>query len=126
MKTPITYCCRDWSECWAIEDLTCRLCRVGRPTTGANNKLIRDLGLDPSSATPAEVRLKMREKQPEESEEQMAKLGLLLELLKRRGEVYSQGGEQDNEINQISTSCALTDTVFLDALASLDLMIVPD
>ena len=43
----------------------------------------------------------MRAKQPEESEEQMAKLGLLLELLKRRGEVYSQGGEQDNEINQI-------------------------
>ena len=43
----------------------------------------------------------MREKQPEDSEEQMAKLGLLLELLKRRGEVYSHGGEQDNEINQI-------------------------
>ena len=45
----------------------------------------------------------MREKQPEESEEEMAKLGLLLELLKRRGEVYSQGGEQDND--------ALTDIV---------------
>ena len=43
----------------------------------------------------------MRETQPEESEEQMAKLGQLLELLKRCGEVYSQGGEQDNKINQI-------------------------
>ena len=31
----------------------------------------------------------------------MAKLGLLLELLERRGEVYSQGEEQDNEMNEI-------------------------
>jgi hypothetical protein len=72
-----------------------------RTTTGANNQIICDLGLDPSSATPAEVRLKVRESQPEESEEQMAKLGLLLELLERRGEVYTQGGEQEDEINQI-------------------------
>ena len=44
------------------------------------------------------------EVQGEESEEQMAKLGLLLELLElleRRGEVYSQGGQQDDEINKI-------------------------
>ena len=67
-----------------------------RTTTRANKKLISDLGLDPSSATPAEVRLKVRESQPEESEVQKAKLGLLLVL---RGEVYSQGGEQI--INQI-------------------------
>ena len=72
-----------------------------RTTTGANNQIIRDLGLDPSSTSPAEVRLKVRESQPEESEEQMAKLGLLLELLERRGEVYSQGEEQDNKMNEI-------------------------
>ena len=59
------------------------------------------MGLDPSSATPAEVRLKVRESQPEESEEQMAELGLLLEQLERRGEVYTQGGKQEDEINQI-------------------------
>ena len=72
-----------------------------RTTTGANNQIIRDLGLDPSSTSPAEVRLKVRESQPEESEEQMARLGLLLELLERRGEVYTQGGEQEDEINEI-------------------------
>ena len=59
------------------------------------------MGLDPSSASPAEVRRKVRESQPEESDEQMVKLGLLLELLERRGEVYSQGEEQDNEMNEI-------------------------
>ena len=43
----------------------------------------------------------MRESQPEESEEQMSKLGLLLEQLERRGKVYTQGGKQEDEINQI-------------------------
>ena len=45
----------------------------------------------------------MREKQPKETEEQMAKLGLLLELLERRGMVYSQGEEQDEELNDLIT-----------------------
>ena len=72
-----------------------------RTTTGANNRLITELGLNPRTASPAEVRLKVREKQPEETKEQMAKLGLLLELLERRGMVYSQGEEQDEELNQL-------------------------
>ena len=41
-----------------------------RTTTGANNQILCDLGVNPSSATPlAEVRLKVRESQPEEREE---------------------------------------------------------
>ena len=77
-----------------------------RTTTGANNRLITELGLDPRTASPAEVRLKYRESQPKETEEQMAKLGLLLELLElleRRGEVYSRGEEQDREVNDLIT-----------------------
>ena len=73
-----------------------------RTTTGANNRLITELGLDPRTASPAEVRLKYRESQPEETEEQMAKLGLLLELLERRGLEYSRGEEQDRgEVNDL-------------------------
>ena len=72
-----------------------------RTTTGANNKLISDLGLDPSSATPAMVREAARAAEPVESEEQMAKLGLLLELLEQRGEVHTQGEQLDKELNQL-------------------------
>ena len=63
-----------------------------RTTTGTNNRLIRDLGLSPSTATSAEVREKLREAEPAETEEQMARLGLLKELLERRGIQYYQGG----------------------------------
>ena len=62
-----------------------------KTTTVANNRIITDLGLDPRTASPAEVRLKYRESQPDENKEQIAKLGMLLELLKRRGMEYSRG-----------------------------------
>ena len=83
----------------------CVIARVAagdlRTTTGANNKLICYLGLDRSSATPAELRAAARAAEPVESEEQMAKLGLLLELLEQRGEVHSQGEQLDEELNQL-------------------------
>jgi hypothetical protein len=72
-----------------------------RTTTGTNNRIITSLGLDPRTASPAEVRLKFRESQPEETEEQMAKLGLLLELLERRGMEHTMGEEQDGEVNDL-------------------------
>ena len=72
-----------------------------RTTTGANNRIITELGLDPRTASPAEVRLKYRESQPEQTEEQMAKLGLLLELLERRGMEYPMGEEQEGKVNNL-------------------------
>ena len=66
-----------------------------RTTTVANNWLILDLGLRPSTATSAEVREKLREAKPAETEEQMARLGLLMELLEHRGIKYYEG-EEDN------------------------------
>ena len=71
-----------------------------RTTTGANNRLIVDLGLSPSTATPAEVREKLREAEPTETEEQMVRLGLLMELLERRGMDYYKG-EEDRELNEL-------------------------
>ena len=73
-----------------------------RTTTGANNRLIVDLGLSPSTATSAEVREKLREAEPAETEEQMARLGLLMELLERRG-IQFYRGEEDNELNELIT-----------------------
>ena len=58
--------------------------------------------LSPSTATSAEVREKLREAEPAETEEQMARLGLLMELLERRGIQYYQG-EEDNELNELTT-----------------------
>ena len=83
----------------------CTIARIAagdlRTTTGSNNRLISELGLDPYTATPADVREKIKESEPQESEEQMAKLGLLLELLQRRGEDYYEGEEKDGEINEL-------------------------
>ena len=44
------------------------------------------------------MRLKHRKSQPEETDEQMAKLGLLLE---RRGMERTMGEEQDGEVNDL-------------------------
>ena len=71
-----------------------------RTTTGANNRLIVELGRSPSTATSAEVREKLRGAEPAETEEQMARLGLLMELLERRGIDYYEG-EEDNELNEL-------------------------
>ena len=83
----------------------CTIARIAagdlRTTTGSNNRLISDLGLDPYTATSAEVRDKIKESEPQETEEQMARLGLLLELLQRRGEDYYEGEEKDGEINEL-------------------------
>ena len=43
--------------------------------------MIVELGLDPRTASPAEVRERLRAAEPVETEEQMARLGLLMELL---------------------------------------------
>ena len=67
----------------------------------STNQLISDLGLDPSTATPAMVRETIQESEPKESEEQMARLDLLLELLERHGEDYFQGEEQDGEVTEL-------------------------
>ena len=72
-----------------------------RTTTGGNNYMITKLGLDANTATPAEVREKLRESEPEESEEDMARLGLLLELLEQRGASFYAGEEKDNDLNEI-------------------------
>ena len=83
----------------------CTIARIAaadlRTTTGSNNQLIRDLGLDPFSATAPMVREKIQQSEPIETEEQMARLGLLLELLERRGEDYFQGEEQDGEVTTL-------------------------
>ena len=71
-----------------------------RTTTGGNNYLIAKLGLSANTATAAEVREKMRESEPDESEEQMARLGLLLELLEQRGVQY-YAGEKDDDLDVI-------------------------
>ena len=47
------------------------------------------------------MREKIKESEPQETEEQMARLGLLLELLQRRGEDYYEGEEKDGEINEL-------------------------
>ena len=72
-----------------------------RTTTGGNNYMITKLGLNANTATPAEVREKLRESEPEESEEDMARLGLLLELLEQRGASFYAGEEKDNDLNEI-------------------------
>ena len=83
----------------------CTIARIAagdlRITTGSNNRLISDLGLDPFTTTTAEVREKIQESKPQETEEQMARLGLLLELLQRRGEDFYKGEEKDGEINEL-------------------------
>ena len=70
-----------------------------RTTTGANNAMILDLGLDPFTVTPRMVRQTLREQKPVETLEQMARLGLLLELLEQRGEGYYHGEEEDQDAN---------------------------
>ena len=72
-----------------------------RTTTGSNNYVITQLGLSASTAAAAEVREKLRQIEPEESEEQMARLGLLLELLEQRGVSYYAGEEKDDDVNDI-------------------------
>ena len=72
-----------------------------RTTTGANNDLICQLGLDPATATPGEVREKVRASEPVETEEQLARLGLLTELLERRGDDYYRGEEKDRELSTL-------------------------
>jgi hypothetical protein len=72
-----------------------------RTTTGANNYMITKLGLSASTASPAEVWEKLRQSEPEESEEDMARLGLLLELLEQRGARFYAGEEKDNDLNEI-------------------------
>ena len=69
-----------------------------RTTTGAKNYMITKLGLSASTATPAEVREKLRQSEPEESKEEMARLGLLLE---QRGASFYAGEEKDNDLNKI-------------------------
>ena len=46
------------------------------------------------------MREKLREDEPAETEEQMARLGLLMELLERRGIQYYEG-EEDNELTDL-------------------------
>ena len=72
-----------------------------RTTTGANNDLICQLGLDPATATPGEVREKVRASEPVETEEQLARLGLLTKLLERRGAEYYRGEEEDRELSTL-------------------------
>ena len=72
-----------------------------RTTTGANNKLIVELGLNPRTATPAEVRERLRAAEPVETEQQMARLGLLMELLEQRGVEYYEGEEMDEELQAL-------------------------
>ena len=72
-----------------------------RTTTSSNNYVITQLGLSASTAAAAEVREKLRQSEPEESEEQMARLGLLLELLEQRGVSYYAGEEKDDDVNDI-------------------------
>ena len=75
-----------------------------RTTTGANNHMIAELGLSASTATSAEVRENMRQNEPKESEEQMAWLGLLLELLElleQRGINFYDREEKDDELTEI-------------------------
>ena len=43
----------------------------------------------------------MRQNEPEESEEEMARLGLLLELLEQRGTSFYAGEEKDDNLTEI-------------------------
>ena len=43
----------------------------------------------------------MRQSEPEESEQEKARLGLLLELLEQRGANFYAGEEKDNDLNEI-------------------------
>ena len=72
-----------------------------RSTTGANNRMIVELGLDPRTASPAEVRERLRAAKPVETEQQMARLGLLMELLERRGMEYYEGEKEDEELTAL-------------------------
>ena len=72
-----------------------------RTTTASNNRLITDLGLDPATATPRMVRERLEEEEPVESEEQMARMGLLLELLQKRGDGFDEGEEEDQDFNTL-------------------------
>ena len=60
-------------------------------TTGANNDLIRQLGLDPATATPSEAKVQAAE--PMETEEQLARLDLLTKAAgAARGRLLQGGG----------------------------------
>ena len=59
------------------------------------------------------VREKIRESRPQESEEQMSRLDLLLKLLQRCGEDYYEEEEKDGEINDlIDFLCTASTIVF--------------
>jgi hypothetical protein len=62
-----------------------------RTTTGGNSYLIRKLGLSASPATVAEVREKMKEKEPVESREQMARFHCCWSCLSRAASTTTQG-----------------------------------
>ena len=56
--------------------------------------MLTNLGLDPFTVKLKEVRQTLKKEEPVETEEQMARLGLLLELLEQRGENYYQVEEE--------------------------------
>ena len=69
--------------------------------TGSNNRMIVELGLNPSTALPSEVRERLRAAEPVETEQQMVRLGLLMELLERRGIKHFEGEEKDEELTAL-------------------------
>ena len=83
----------------------CTIARIAagdlRTTTGSKNRLISDLGLDPYTATSAGVRDKIKESEPQQTKEQMDRLGLLVELLQRRSEDFHKGEKKDKETNNL-------------------------
>ena len=58
--------------------------------TGSNNRMIVELGLNPNTASPSEVRERL-----------MVRLGLLMELLEQRGLEYYEGEEKDEELQAL-------------------------
>ena len=54
--------------------------------------MIVELGLNPSTASPSEVRERLRA-EPVDTEQQMVRLGFLMELLERRGIEHFEGEE---------------------------------
>ena len=72
-----------------------------RSTTGSNNRMTIELCLTPSTAMPSEVRERLRAAELVETEQQMVRLGLLMELLERRGIEYYEGEEKDEELTAL-------------------------
>ena len=77
-----------------------------RTTTAQNNRLIYDLtGLDARVATAAQVRMELRQREPELTDAESRTAGLIGQALQVRQAMYMEGLSTDDITAEIDTMC---------------------